>query len=74
MTKDELKKKINQALNQKPSWYRLGQFIFNWVDFEYGICKEVMQRYGVDCFYEDAHIERFLEACVAVLNEKESMK
>lgn len=73
MTLEELRKEVFTAMqSQKPVWYSRGQFIFNYIDFEYGICKEVMQRYGVNCFYEDVHIDRFLEACVAIINEKET--
>ena len=72
MTLEKLRNEVFTAMqSKKPAWYRKGQFVFNYIDFEYGVCKEVIQRYGVNCFYEDDHIDRFLEACVAIINEKE---
>lgn len=72
MTLEELRNEVFTAMQtKKPAWYRKGQFVFNYIDFEYGVCKEVIQRYGVNCLYEDDHIDRFLEACVAIINEKE---
>ena len=63
MKPEELRKEIGQALSMKPAWLRKGQFIFNYIDFEYGVARIVQYEDNVDCFYDDSKIDEFIECC-----------
>lgn len=66
-TKITLKRLINEveiAMLDRPPHIREGQFVFNYIEKEYGqVARDVMEYDGVDCFYIDRNIEKFL-ACV----------
>ena len=71
MTLEELRKEVFTAMqSKKPAWYRKGQFVFNYIDFEYGVARAVQFDDGIDCFYVDENIDAFLEACVERINQK----
>lgn len=60
MSYEEFKNKVNDAIIDKPKYYRLGQFIFNYIDEVYGVAREVQFIDGIDCFHNDENIEEFL--------------
>ena len=64
MTTEELRERLDLAMNSKPIFYRVGQFVFNYIDFEFGVADAVKYEDGVDCSYDDAKVEDFIE-CAA---------
>lgn len=69
ITVEELKNEIFSE--EKPKDWRKGQFVFNYVDWTYGVARIAQFTYGVDCFYNDDKIDDFLEVCCKILNEDE---
>lgn len=60
MTVEELKKEVMTKSINKPKSWRLGQFIFNYIDEKYGVSRIVQFNDKVDCFYDDKNIDNFL--------------
>lgn len=69
MTKEEIKKEIEYelSLHSKPKDWREGQFVFNFIDGVYGVARKAQFEYGIDCFYDDTKIDKFIETCVNIL-------
>ena len=67
MTVEELKKEIECAI--KPKEWRYGQFVFNYIDEVYGVARIAQFKYGVDCFYHDDLIDKFIETCCNIIND-----
>lgn len=44
-----------------PKDWRLGQSVFNVVDREFGVARDVQFLDGIDCFYADDNIPKFLD-------------
>lgn len=64
MTKEELKKIVLDAMNvMKPKDWRKGQFVFNFIDANYGVARAVQFEDRVDCFFRDDKIDDFIERC-----------
>lgn len=64
MTFKELLEEIDVALLDREPHIREGQFVFNYIERKYGnVAREVMEIDGVDCFYRDRDIIKFLK-CV----------
>ena len=61
MTFDELKKEVMAQMENKPSWCRNGQFVFNYIDDKYNVARAVQYSDKVDCFYDDKNIDNFLK-------------
>jgi hypothetical protein len=67
-TVDFIKSEIFKV--EVPKQWRKGQFIFNRVEELYGpIAREVQFYDNVDCFYNDANINPFLEKVCERLNK-----
>lgn len=62
---------INEAINHKPAEWRRGQFVFNYIDEKYGIAREVQFKHGIDCFYDDNNIDKFLNCAATLLNKRD---
>lgn len=60
MTFEEFKNEVLDAAKDRPSYIRLGQFVFNYVDRVYSVARYVQFIDGVDCFYDDRQIDSFL--------------
>ena len=60
-----LKEEVYGAMKRKPINWREGQFIFNYIEVNYGpeISRAVQSEDGVDCFHDDSQIDKFLECC-----------
>ena len=69
-TLEEFREKIFKAMSHKPSFYRNGQFVFNHIEFEYGVADAVRIEDGIDCFYDDSKIDEFIECSYKRLNNK----
>lgn len=60
--KDFFIQTIKEAIDCKPSDWRKGQAVFNFIDNEYGVARDVQFSDGIDCFYNDEKIDEFIEA------------
>lgn len=61
MTLREFFEEIDVALLDREPHIREGQFVFNYIERKYGnVAREVMEIDGVDCFYNDSKIVRFI--------------
>lgn len=60
---EKFKETILEELKNKPKEWRDGQFIFNYIDEYFGVARIVQYIDGIDCFYNDDKIDRFIEAC-----------
>ena len=63
MTFVEFREGVLNAMKDKPSQWRDGQFVFNYIDEVYGVARIAQFNYGVDCFYFDDKIEEFIKCC-----------
>lgn len=64
MTFEDFKEKIYQALKTKPVQWRDGQFVFNFIEEQYGDVARIVQFCdNIDCFYDDSAIDTFIVAC-----------
>lgn len=70
MTTEELKKEIEKAMAGKPSCHTKGQFIYNYIDFEYGVAMDVKTLDGIDCSQDDTQIDAFLEHCAKRIKQR----
>ena len=68
MTFEEFQAEVLDAISQRPSQYRIGQAVFNYIDEKYGVARYVQFVEGVDCFYDDEQIIPFIYSSYAVLN------
>lgn len=71
MTKEELKKIVMSAMDtMKPKYWRKGQFVFNYIDENYGVARTVQFEDRVDCFFCDDEIDDFIEKCAIRINKE----
>ena len=68
MTLEDFQAEVLQAMSQRPTQYRAGQAVFNYIDEKYGVARYVQFVEGVDCFYDDEQIIPFIYSSYAVLN------
>lgn len=61
MTKEEFKKEVLDFADNRPTHWRKGQAVFNYIDAEYGVARDVQFIDHVDCFYIDENIEQFID-------------
>lgn len=62
-----VKMATKEAMYYNPSW-RYGQAIFNVVDRNYNVARIAQFDYGIDCFYDDTMVEKFLDKCYELIN------
>lgn len=67
MTKEQLKQIIFD--HPKPSNWRDGQFVFNYIDEFYRIARYLQFRENIDCFYDDSKIDLFIEKAAEIITE-----
>lgn len=71
MTKEEFISNIKEGIKNYPPTWRCGQSVFNYIDDNYGnIARYVQFNKGVDCFYNNDIIDKFIDTCYDVLNNK----
>jgi hypothetical protein len=59
--KEKFLKDVWDKVAECPKDWRPGQAVFNIVDSEYGVAREVKDEDGIDCFYDNGYIDMFLE-------------
>lgn len=72
ITAEELKEEIVEKLQNKPKNWRVGQFVFNYIDTTYGVSRIVQFLDGVDCFYAEAlgkNTDSFIERAAVRINQ-----
>lgn len=67
LTFEEFRDDVLTAMKDKPKNWRDGQFVFNYIDSEYGVSRYVQLNEGVDCFYQNNMIEEFIKTSYDVL-------
>ena len=69
MPSEELKNIVMSAMDtMKPKDWRKGQFVFNFIDANYGVARAVQFEDRVDCFFRDDKIDEFIEKCALRIN------
>ena len=70
MTLKQLQNEVFAVLKNKPSCYTKGQYVYNYIDFEYGVAKDVKNQDGIDCREDDTKIDLFVELCAKRIKEE----
>lgn len=61
MTAEKLMDEIMSNMKNKPHDWRIGQFVFNYIDEVYHVARTVQFKDKVDCFYDDKNINNFIK-------------
>lgn len=67
MTYEEFKADIFKNIKNLPDNWRKGQKVFNYIESKYKIARIVQFDCGIDCFYRDDLIDKFLEKAYELL-------
>ena len=67
----ELKAEVMERAKFKHHYLRLGQFVFNYIHWFYGVAVAVKDKDGFDCYCHDDLIDDFLKCCVKRINNNE---
>ena len=70
----DFRDEVLSAMENKPKDLRDGQFVFNYIDKNYGVAVFVQLMEGVDCFYNDDKIEDFIKMSHETLLKKRNFK
>jgi hypothetical protein len=60
MNFEDLRREIIEAMKDKPKYIRDGQFVFNYIDEKYRVARKIQFQEGIDCFYDDTQINKFI--------------
>ena len=63
MSYDEFVAKVWELVYQCPEHWRTGQKVFNVLDYNFGLAREVQFEDGIDCFYDDELVQEFIDKC-----------
>lgn len=75
ITFEEFIKDIEEQLENKPKEWRVGQFVFNYIEEKYGsVAREVQFQDRIDCFYDNDKIKAFVEAVYKRLSNAKTTK
>ena len=67
MTYEEFKADVFKNIKNLPDNWRKGQKVFNYIESKYKIARIVQFDCGIDCFYRDYLIDKFLEKAYELL-------
>lgn len=67
MTYEEFREDVLNGIKAFPNNWRKGQKVFNYIDSKYRVARKVQFDYGVDCFYRDDLIDKFIETSYKLL-------
>lgn len=67
MTYEEFKGDVFKNIKNLPDNWRKGQKVFNYIESKYKIARIVQFDCGIDCFYRDDLIDKFLEKAYELL-------
>ena len=60
MTYHEFRNEVLGMMKLKPKEWRDGQFVFNYINENYGVARQVQFVERIDCFNDDGQIEAFI--------------
>lgn len=67
MTYEEFKEDVLNGIKAFQNNWRKGQKVFNYIDSKYRVARKVQFDYGIDCFYRDDLINKFIETSYKLL-------
>lgn len=67
MTYEEFRGDVFKNIKDLPDNWRKGQKVFNYIESKYKIARIVQFDCGIDCFYRDDLIDKFLEKAYELL-------
>ncbi len=67
MTYEEFRGDVFKNIKDLPDNWRKGQKVFNYIEFKYKIARKVQFDHGIDCFYKNNLIDKFLEKAYELL-------
>ena len=67
MTYEEFREDVLNGIKTFQNDWREGQKVFNYIDFKYHVARKVQFDYGIDCFYRDDLIDKFIETAYKLL-------
>lgn len=67
---EDFRHDVFEAISEKPSHWRDGQAVFNFIDEVYGVARQVQFIDDIDCFYDDDNIEAFIVAAYRKIYDK----
>lgn len=67
MTYEEFKGDVLKSIKDLPENWRKGQKVFNYIDAKYHVARKAQFDYGIDCFYRDDLIDKFIETSYKLL-------
>ena len=71
MTYHEFRNEVLGMMKLKPKEWRDGQFVFNYINENYGVARQVQFVERIDCFNDDEQIEAFI---LSSYNQLKSLK
>lgn len=69
MTYHEFRNEVLGMMKLKPKDWRDGQFVFNYINKNYGVARQVQFIERIDCFHDDSQIEAFILSSYNQLKE-----
>lgn len=60
MTYHDFRNEVLGEMKNKPKEWRDGQFVFNYINENYGVARQVQFIERIDCFHDDDQIEAFI--------------
>lgn len=66
---EDFREEVLTAMKNKPEQWRDGQFVFNYINENYGVARHVQYVIGVDCFYDNNNIDEFIRHSYDALKE-----
>ena len=69
MTYHDFRNEVLGMMKLKPKDWRNGQFVFNYINENYGVARQVQFIERIDCFYDDDQIEAFILSSYNQLKE-----
>lgn len=67
MTYEEFREDVLNGIKTFQNDWRKGQKVFNYIDSKYRVARKVQFDYGVDCFYKNDLIDKFIETSYKLL-------
>lgn len=67
MTYEEFREDVLNGIKAFQNNQRKCQKVFNYIDSKYRVARKVQFNYGVDCFYRDDLIDKFIETSYKLL-------
>ena len=73
MTYNEFVAQVWEKVATSPQCWRKGQAVFNVIDENWDVAREVQFVDGIDCFYDDDKIQEFIDHAWVIVKNKLSL-